>query len=230
MADMRYVGGWSRATERKGDMVEQASHEGSVEAIRAQIAQAYELLETGEYEALPNIREEILRLMRQCGKKQPDVPDETLFKDYHACDTAIDRALAADMHKRFGWRYTAESLEKRTPEALDDIVEKLVFRVRPKPGLVARIHESWKRLIMQQHRGGCAPHLFWQEVPPYSQSFEGMGLILDQMVGRGYRSVILPGDTVRFISQEGKRTAYALPGWRWDLPKAVAIAAVLAVQ
>jgi hypothetical protein len=208
--------------------------EEEISEIRAQIAKAYEALEVGDYEALPDMRDKIWQMFRQIDKGRPsDGSFDPLMKNWFDLKTEIDRALAADVHKSLGLRYTVEELEKLDPEKLDDVVEKLVFRRRPEPGLVARIYESWKQRPLQTW-GRCrilgVRSAKRQKVPPYSQSYEGMGMILKLMTGTGYRVVILPQDVVRFISREGKRTEYVLPGWQMDLPRTVAIAAILAVQ
>jgi hypothetical protein len=52
---------------------------------------------------------------------------------------------------------------------------------------------------------------------------------IERMRWKGYAITIEASDTVRF-AKDGTETAYSLLRWDADLPKTVAIAAVLAVQ
>jgi hypothetical protein len=56
-----------------------------------------------------------------------------------------------------------------------------------------------------------------------------MGLIIEKMQGKGFSVTIEPSDKVRF-AKEGKAIEYSLLRWDINLPRTMAIAAVLAVQ
>jgi hypothetical protein len=56
-----------------------------------------------------------------------------------------------------------------------------------------------------------------------------MGLIIEKMQGKGYAITIEPSDKVRFV-KDGMETVYSLMAWDVNLPRTVAIAAVLAVR
>jgi hypothetical protein len=114
-------------------------------------------------------------------------------------------------------------------EKLDDIVEKLVLRRRPHHGIVRRIRDSWLQNYTRRSANQCVAFLPRQQVPEYSGSYEGMGLIIETMQGKGYTITIEPSDKVRFF-KDGKETAYSLLYWDVNLPKTVAITAVLAEQ
>jgi hypothetical protein len=140
----------------------------------------------------------------------------------------------------FKTRHTPEELTQMPNEELDTLVERLVIGTRPEPGIIHRIRKSWAKMVMRRDPSrGCAPHTISREgwggfgwdsdLPEYSGSYEGMGLIIEKMQGRGYTITIEPGDRVRF-TKDGKETKYSLMKWDIDLTKTVAIAAVLAVQ
>ena len=53
--------------------------------------------------------------------------------------------------------------------------------------------------------------------------------MIEKMQGKGFSVTIEPSGQVRFV-KDGKEAKYSLSGWDIDLPKTVAIAALLAVQ
>jgi hypothetical protein len=140
----------------------------------------------------------------------------------------------------FKIRYTPEELSDMKAYELDQLVERLVIGSRPEPGVVHRIRKSWARVYRRLHPADlCAPrtvgrqgvHGFGDdtELPEYSSNYEGMGMIIEKMQRKGYTLTIEPNDKVRFV-KDGKETEYSLMVWDMDLPRTVAIAAVLAVQ
>jgi hypothetical protein len=140
----------------------------------------------------------------------------------------------------FKTRYTPKELTQMKADELDRLVEKVVIGTRPEPGMVHRIRLSWAKMVMRQNPSrGCAPHTIVREgwggfgwdsdLPEYSGSYEGMGLIIEKMHGQGFSITIEPSGSVRFV-KDGKETAYSLMSWDVSLSRTVAIAAVLAVQ
>jgi hypothetical protein len=135
--------------------------------------------------------------------------------------------------------YTPEELTQMQADELDSIVERVVIGTRPEPGVVHRIRRSWAKMVMRRNPSrGCAPKTGQREyggpggdsqLPEYSGSYEGMGLIIEKMHGKGFSVTIEPSGSVRFV-KDGKEIAYSLMLWDVSLPRTVAIAAVLATQ
>jgi hypothetical protein len=136
-------------------------------------------------------------------------------------------------HRRDPWYRVKgmkpEALEKLPSEELDNLVEKLIFGRRPGPGILRRIRDSWLQHYLRWSANSCVAFLPRQQVPEYSGGYEGMGFVIEKMQGKGFSVTIEPSGEVRFV-RNGKETKYSLSGWDVNLPKTVAIAAVLAVQ
>jgi hypothetical protein len=112
--------------------------------------------------------------------------------------------------------YTAESLAALADVDLDDVVDDLVMDREPEPGLLQRI----KRGAVRRLSGND------EEFPAYSTSLFGMGLIMEAMLAKDFTVAVAPGGVV-WVAGNGKELKYV---GGVTMPRAVAIAAVLAVQ
>jgi hypothetical protein len=114
--------------------------------------------------------------------------------------------------------YTAEMLAALSDMDLDDMIEELVMDREPEPGLLQRIKRGAVRRLSRNGPDG--------EFPAYSSSHAGMGLVLEGMLAKGFTVAVAPGGVV-WVAGAGREIKYVggVP-----MPRAVAIAAVLAVQ
>jgi hypothetical protein len=112
--------------------------------------------------------------------------------------------------------YTAESLAALSDTDLDDVIEELVMDGEPDPGLLQRIKRSAVRRLSRNDG----------EFPAYSSSHAGMGLVMEGMLAKGFTVAVAPGGVV-WVVGAGREIKYVggVP-----MPRAVAIASVLAVQ
>jgi hypothetical protein len=115
--------------------------------------------------------------------------------------------------------YSAESLAALSDMELDDVVDELVMEREPEPGLLQRVKRGAVRRCVQ---------LFGkdEEFPAYSSSHAGMGLVLGAMLAKDFTVAVAPGGVV-WVAGNGKELKYV---GGITMPRAVAIAAVLAVQ
>jgi hypothetical protein len=115
--------------------------------------------------------------------------------------------------------YTAERLAALSDIELDDVIEETVIGKEPEPGLLPRLRRRAARRYARIVGNGA-------EQPAYSSSLFGMGLVMESMLDRGYTVAIAPGGVV-WVAGNGKELKYV---GGVALPRAVGIAAVLAVQ
>jgi hypothetical protein len=115
--------------------------------------------------------------------------------------------------------YSAESLAALSDMELDDVVEEMVIGGRPEPGLLQRIKRGAVRRYGQLRGNGS-------EQPSYSSSHAGVGLIMEGMLAKGFTVAVAPGGVV-WVAGNGRELKYV---GGVTMPRAVAIAAVLAVQ
>ncbi len=116
--------------------------------------------------------------------------------------------------------YTAEELARLSDVELDDVIEALVMGSKPVPsGLLPWLRESMAKRYAQVMGGGS-------EKPSYSSSLEGMGVIMEKLLGRGFTVAVAPGGVV-WVAGAGREIKYV---GGVAMPRAVAIASVLAVQ
>jgi hypothetical protein len=108
--------------------------------------------------------------------------------------------------------YTAESLAALSDMDLDDVIEVMVMDREPEPGLL-----PWLRRT--------AARRFGQAEPEYT-SYAGVGLVMDKLLEKGFTVAVAPGGVV-WVAGNGKEMKYV---GGVVMPRAVAIAAVLAVQ
>jgi hypothetical protein len=113
--------------------------------------------------------------------------------------------------------YSAESLAQLSDMELDDVIEETVIGKEPEPGLLQRIKRSAIRRFSRSSDG---------EFPAYSSSHAGMGLVLEAMLAKDFTVAVAPGGVV-WVAGNGKELKYV---GGVTMPRAVAIAAVLAVQ
>jgi hypothetical protein len=113
--------------------------------------------------------------------------------------------------------YTAESLAALSDIDLDDVIEDTVIGKPPEPGLLQRLKRGAVRRLSRSSAG---------EFPAYSSSHAGMGLVMEGMLARGFTVAVAPGGVV-WVAGNGKELKYV---GGVAMPRAVAIAAVLAVQ
>ena len=112
--------------------------------------------------------------------------------------------------------YTAESLAALSDVELDDVVDELVIEREPEPGLLQRLkREAVRRLTRSDG-----------EFPAYSSSHAGVGLVMEAMLAKDFTVAVAPGGVV-WVAGNGKELKYV---GGVTMPRAVAIAAVLAVQ
>jgi hypothetical protein len=112
--------------------------------------------------------------------------------------------------------YTAESLAALADVDLNDVVDDLVMDREPEPGLLQRIKRGAVRRLSRND----------EEFPAYSTSLFGMGLIMEAMLAKDFTVAVAPGGVV-WVAGNGKELKYV---GGVTMPRAVAIAAVLAVQ
>jgi hypothetical protein len=113
--------------------------------------------------------------------------------------------------------YSAESLAQLSDMALDDVIEATVLGKEPEPGLLQRLKRGAVRRLSRRSDG---------EVPAYSSSHAGMGLVMEGMLAKGFTVAVAPGGVV-WVAGAGREIKYV---GGVAMPRAVAIAAVLAVQ
>jgi hypothetical protein len=112
--------------------------------------------------------------------------------------------------------YSAESLAALSDVELDDVVEETVMDKEPKLGLLQRIKRGAARRLSRND----------QEFPAYSSSHAGMGLVMEAMLAKDFTVAVAPGGVV-WVAGAGREIKYV---GGVTMPRAVAIAAVLAVQ
>jgi hypothetical protein len=117
--------------------------------------------------------------------------------------------------------YSAEALAALSDMDLDDVVEEMVMDREPEPGLLQRVKRS--ALRQYGHLRGRD-----EEFPAYSSSAAGVGLIIEQMLAKGFTVAVAPGGVV-WVAGNGREMKY-VGGGSLVMARAVAIAAVLAVQ
>jgi hypothetical protein len=115
--------------------------------------------------------------------------------------------------------YTAESLAQFSDGQLDDVVEALVIGKAPEPGWLPWVRRRAVRRYAQLVGNGS-------EEPAYSSSHAGVGLIIERMLAKGFTIAVAPGGVV-WVAGAGREIKYV---GGVAMPRAVAIAAVLAVQ
>jgi hypothetical protein len=113
--------------------------------------------------------------------------------------------------------YSAESLAALSDMDLDDLVEEKVMGREPESGLLDRLRRS--ALLWYAQLTGA-------EAPSYSGSEAGMGLVFAALVEKGLTVALAPGGVV-WVAGNGKEMKYV---GGVTMPRAVAIAAVLAMQ
>jgi hypothetical protein len=115
--------------------------------------------------------------------------------------------------------YTAEMLAALSDIDLDAVVEALVMDREPEPRLLPRLRRRAVRRYAQIVGNGA-------EQLAYSSSLFGMGRVMESMLDKGYTVAVAPGGVV-WVAGNGKELKYV---GGIAMPRAVAIAAVLAVQ
>jgi len=112
--------------------------------------------------------------------------------------------------------YSAEMLAALADIDLDDVVDELVMEREPEPGLLQRIKRGAVRRLSRNDG----------DFPAYSSSHAGMGLVMEAMLAKEFTVAVAPGGVV-WVAGNGKELKYV---GGVAMPRAVAIAAVLAVQ
>jgi hypothetical protein len=112
--------------------------------------------------------------------------------------------------------YSAEMLAALSDADLDDVIEEMVIGRQPEPGLLQRLKKGAVRRLSRND----------VEFPAYSSSHAGMGLVMEAMLAKGFTIAVAPGGVV-WVAGNGKELKYV---GGVAMPRAVAIAAVLAVQ
>ena len=112
--------------------------------------------------------------------------------------------------------YTAEMLAALSDTELDDVVDELVMGTQPEPGILQRI----KRGAVRRLSGNDG------KFPAYSSSHAGVGLVMEAMLAKDFTVAVAPGGVV-WVAGNGQEMKYV---GGVAMPRAVAIAAVLAVQ
>jgi hypothetical protein len=112
--------------------------------------------------------------------------------------------------------YRAEMLAALSDAALDDVIEEMVIGRQPGPGLLQRLKKGAVRRFSRNDGA----------FPAYSSSHAGMGLVMEAMLAKGFTVAVAPGGVV-WVAGNGKELKYV---GGVAMPRAVAIAAVLAVQ
>jgi hypothetical protein len=113
--------------------------------------------------------------------------------------------------------YTAEMLAALSDIDLDDVVNELVMDREPESGWLDRLRRGAVRRYAQ---------ITGAEAPSYSGSEAGMGLVFAALVDKGLTVALAPGGVV-WVAGNGREMKYV---GGVAMPRAVAIAAVLAVQ
>jgi hypothetical protein len=112
--------------------------------------------------------------------------------------------------------HSAESLAALSDMELDDVVDELVMERGPEPGLLQRIKRGAVRRLNRNDG----------EFPAYSSSHAGVGLVMEAMLAKDFTVAVAPGGVV-WVAGNGREMKYV---GGVAMPRAVAIAAVLAVQ
>lgn len=115
-----------------------------------------------------------------------------------------------------GMAYSAEKLAALSDADLDGVVEEMVMDRGPEPGLLQRLKRGAVRRFSRNDG----------EFSAYSSSHAGMGLVLEAMLAKDFTVAVAPGGVV-WVAGNGKELKYV---GGVAMPRAVAIAAVLAVQ
>jgi hypothetical protein len=113
--------------------------------------------------------------------------------------------------------YTAETLASLSDTDLDDLIAAKVIGKEVEPGLLPRLRRHAVRRYAQ---------ITGAEALSYSGSEAGMGLVFAALVEKGLTVALAPGGVV-WVAGNGKELKYV---GGVAMPRAVAIAAVLAVQ
>ena len=113
--------------------------------------------------------------------------------------------------------YTTESLAQLSDRELDDVIAAMVLHRAPAPGWLQRLKRGAVRRFSRSADGEC---------PAYSSSPAGMGLVIAGMLAKGLTVAVAPGGSV-WLGGAGREITYV---GGVAMPRAVAIAAVLAVQ
>jgi hypothetical protein len=113
--------------------------------------------------------------------------------------------------------YSAESLAALSDMELDDLIEEIVMEREPEAGLLQRIKRGAVRRFSRNVDG---------EFPAYSSSLFGMGLVMEALLAKDFTVAVAPGGVI-WVAGNGKELKYV---GGVTMPRAVAIAAVLAVQ
>jgi hypothetical protein len=114
--------------------------------------------------------------------------------------------------------YSAESLAQLSDMELNDVIEETVVGKPSAPGLLQRLKRGAVRRFSRHGSDG--------ERPAYSSSHAGMGLVMEAMLAKDFTVAVAPGGVV-WVAGNGKELKYV---GGIAMPRAVAIAAVLAVQ
>jgi hypothetical protein len=115
--------------------------------------------------------------------------------------------------------YTAESLAALSDMDLVDLVGEVVMDQELEPGLL-----PWLRRRVVRRYGQLRGRD--DECPAYSGSHAGMGLVMEAMLAKDFTVAVAPGGVV-WVAGNGKELKYV---GGVAVPRAVAIAALLAVQ
>jgi len=113
--------------------------------------------------------------------------------------------------------HTAESLASLSDMDLDDVIETTVMDRELEPGWLPWLR---RRAVHRYEQ------LTGAETPSYSGSEAGMGLVSAALVEKGLTVALAPGGVV-WVAGNGREMKYV---GGVAVPRAVAIAAVLAVQ
>ena len=113
--------------------------------------------------------------------------------------------------------YSAEMLAALSDMDLDDVVDELVMDQEPESGFLDRLRRGAVRRYAQ---------IMGAEAPSYSTSHAGVGLVMEAMLAKDFTVAVAPGGVV-WVAGNGKELKYV---GGVTMPRAVAIAAVLAVQ
>jgi hypothetical protein len=112
--------------------------------------------------------------------------------------------------------YSAESLALLSDMALDGVIAAMVMDKAPASGLLQRLTSGAVRWFRRRDRA----------FPAYSSSHAGMGLVMEAMLAKDFTVAVAPGGIV-WVAGNGRELKYV---GGVTMPRAVAIAAVLAVQ
>jgi hypothetical protein len=112
--------------------------------------------------------------------------------------------------------YSAEKLAALSDVDLDDVIDEMVIGRQPEPGLLQRLKKGAVRRFSRNDGA----------FPAYSSSHAGMGLVMEAMLAKDFTVAVAPGGVV-WVAGKGKELKYV---GGVAMPRAVAIAAILAVQ